>query len=157
MTKLNFGRKKSDLIWGLENEKIVFEYIEALHPNEDVYFFRNKYNEFDFFVLNSDKEIIHEYELKSRRKINFHTHEDLMFGANKKDYADEKLKLNPNCKFTVMWYLTAVDEVYFWNYYDSEKQKHQYEIRLGWNGNEKRVPCVFVKTQFMTQLELYDE
>ena len=56
-----------------------------------------------------------------------------------------------------MWYLTAVDEVYFWNYYDSEKQKHQYEIRLGWNGNEKRVPCVFVKTQFMTQLELYDE
>ena len=148
--------KQNDIFFGKQNEKIVYEYIKELHDEDcDVYFYKNKFNEFDFKVKKG-KKVIHEYELKSRRKIKFGSFKSLFFGANKLAYADRKKKKYPNRKHTFLWYLVEEKKVYFWDY-EGRHQSSEYYEALGWNGDEEKKPCIYVYNKHIGELEMVDE
>jgi len=141
--------KEADIFFGKRNERIVYKYIQDLHEDGDVYFYKNKFNEFDFKVK-KDGVVIHEYELKSRRKIKFGTYGSLMFGENKLRYADRKKKMFPERKHTFLWYLVEEKKVYYWDYDGGQEQ--EYYKALGWNGDEEKKPCIYVYNKNIGEL-----
>jgi len=141
--------KEADIFLGKRYERIVYKYIKDLHPEDEVYFYRNKFNEFDFKVKNNGV-VIHEYELKSRREIVFGSYNSLMFGKNKLNYADRKRKLFPERKHTFLWYLIEPKKLYYWDY-EGGQQEEYYEA-LGWNGDEEKKPCVYVYNRNINEI-----
>jgi len=146
-----------DLGFGKRNEKRVWEYLrdyyDGLGLDVDVYFFKHKYARFDYYVKDRNtNEIIHEYELKSRRDITIDSYNDIMFGENKKIYADKKLRINPNLKFTILWWLDKSQKLYWWDY-GVDTNSNEYSIRYGRNRKETPKMCVYVKTKYMNTFE----
>lgn len=143
--------KVADIFFGKLNERIVFDYIKELHPDCEVFYWSNPYQPMDFLVRKKGV-IIHEYEVKSRRNIYFGQHVSLFFGANKLKYADRQRAKFPKRKHTFLWYLADQKELYCWDYDGTQKEGYEYYRADGWNGNEKKKPCIYIWNKFIDQL-----
>ncbi len=145
--------KDEDLIFGSFNERKVKLILDDIHPNDKVELNKDKFSTLDFKVTNNLGEIIHEYELKSRR-IKSNTYQDLMFGENKLRHIEKKFK-EKGGKYTILWLCTEDNVLLGW---DWEEGTDEYTLRKGQNKkrNEKAKACVFVLRSDMYEIEHVD-
>jgi len=139
-----------DLTFGSANEMFVKQILTDMHPEHKVVFHKGTFSTFDFKVVDSLGNIVHEYELKSRR-INSNTYPTLMFGENKLRYVEDKYDKYGG-KYTFLWFCCFDNVLLAW---DWEKDTEEYTLGLGQNKlrNEKKKKCVYVKTSNMYQIE----
>jgi len=141
---------KADLKFGSANEMYVKEILTDLHPDHHVLFHEKKFSIFDYKVLDNHGDIIHQYELKSRR-INSNTYPTLMFGENKLRYVEEEYEKRGG-NFTFLWYCSFDEVLMAWDWKKGTKEftlgKGQNKVR-----REKAKACVYIKTADMYQIE----
>tara|TARA_R110002072_G_scaffold698_3_gene5188 strand:+ start:1973 stop:2443 length:471 start_codon:yes stop_codon:yes gene_type:complete len=142
-----------DLQFGSTNEMYVKNILKDLHPNHKVLFHKGTFSTFDFKVVDSLGNIIHEYELKSRR-IKSNTYDSLMFGENKLRYVEKKYREHGG-NYTFLWYCCFDNVLLGW---DWEKGTTEFNLGTGQNKlrNEKKKKCVYVPTANMYQIEYVD-
>ena len=142
-----------DLEFGSTNEMYVKNILKDLHSDHKVLFHKGQFSTFDFKVVDSLGNILHEYELKSRR-IKSDTYDSLMFGENKLRYVENKYeKYGGN--YTFLWYCCFDKVLLGW---DWKKGSTDYNLGMGQNKyrNEKAKKCVYVDTANMYQIEYVD-
>lgn len=141
-----------DLKFGSANEMFVKSILSDLHPDHKVVFHKGRFSTFDFKVLDTLGNIIHEYELKSRR-INSNTYPTLMFGENKLRYVEDKYKKYGG-NYTFLWYCSFDKVLYGWDW----GKDCEYTLGMGQNKirKEKAKKCVYVKTANMYRIEYVD-
>lgn len=142
-----------DLKFGSGNEMFVKGILKDMYPENRVLFHKGKFSIFDFKVVDSLGNILHEYELKSRR-IKSNTYPTLMFGENKLRYVEDKhMKYGGN--YTFLWYCCYDKVLYGW---DWKKGTTQFTLGMGQNKKrkEKMKKCVYVKTANMYKIEYVD-
>lgn len=152
----NFDKvlRNSDVNIGKLNEKRILEHLEIIYKNTNlkVVMFKEKYNPFDYKVVNKNGQIVHQYELKSRN-IKSNTYPTLMFGLNKLKYVEQNHKLNPDCKFTFLWWCLEDNKLLSWDW-----GKNIDNYTLGKGQNVKRgdniKDCVFVETKNMNKCSI---
>ncbi len=142
-----------DLKFGSTNEMLVKNILRDLHDDHRVLFHKGTFSPFDFVVLDSLGNVVHEYELKSRR-IKSNTYDSLMFGENKLRYVEAKYKEHGG-NYTFLWYCCFDKVLLAW---DWEKGTTEYTLGMGQNKvrNEKKKKCVYVDTANMYQIEYVD-
>jgi len=139
-----------DLQFGSTNEMYVKNILKDLHPNHKVLFHKGTFSTFDFKVVDSLGNILHEYELKSRR-IKSNTYDSLMFGENKLRYVEDKYEKHGG-NYTFLWYCCFDNVLLGW---DWEKGTTKFNLGMGQNKirNEKAKKCVYVKTTDMYEIK----
>lgn len=139
-----------DLQFGSTNEIYVKNILKDLHPNHKVLFHKGTFSTFDFKVVDSLGNIVHEYELKSRR-IKSNTYKTLMFGENKLRYVENKYEQYGG-NYTFLWYCCFDNVLLGW---DWEKGSAEFNLGMGQNKirNEKAKKCVYVKTTDMYEIK----
>ena len=107
----------------------------------------------DFVVLDSLGNVVHEYELKSRR-IKSNTYKTLMFGENKLRYVENKYEQYGG-NYTFLWYCCFDKVLLGWDWC---KGTTEYNLGIGQNKvrNEKPKKCVYVPTANMYEIEYVD-
>ena len=142
-----------DLTFGSANEMYVKNILQDLHPEHKVLFHKGTFSTFDFKIVDTLGNIVHEYELKSRR-IKSNTYDSLMFGENKLRYVEKKYK---KCggNYTFLWYCCYDKVLLGWDWC---KGTTEYNLGTGQNKmrNEKKKKCVYVPTANMYQIEYVD-
>ncbi len=142
-----------DLTFGSDNEMYVKNILQDLHPEHKVLFHKGIFSTFDFKIVDNLGNIIHEYELKSRR-IKSNTYDSLMFGENKLRYVEKKYKKFGG-NYTFLWYCCYDKVLLGWDWCNGSTE---YNLGMGQNKlrNEKAKKCVYVPTANMYQIEYVD-
>tara|TARA_R110002012_G_scaffold55504_1_gene141676 strand:- start:72 stop:539 length:468 start_codon:yes stop_codon:yes gene_type:complete len=138
-----------DLTFGSINEMFVKQILSDMHEDHKVLFHKGTFSPFDFVVVDSLGNVVHEYELKSRR-IKSTTYDSLMFGENKLRYVEDKYNKHGG-NYTFLWYCCFDRVLLAW---DWEKGITDYKLGMGQNKvrKEKAKKCVYVPTANMYEI-----
>ena len=142
---------QEDLKFGLKHEAIIKKMLEDMYSdtNYKVEYHSWKFSSFDFKIVDENNNIVHEYELKTRR-IKSTTYPTLMFGETKLNYAKSQYKKRGG-RFSVLWYCINDKKLLEWewnpNIKDYENGYGQSKLR-----HEKEKKCIHISTDIMTEI-----
>ena len=148
MSSINYKQKSKDFQLGREGEEQVFKRLQELYGDR-VKRYMSRYCVKDFYLVNEKGDVIHEWELKTRR-VKSNTYPSTVFGHNKFEHSVKALR--GGVKQTYLF--NFVDGLYSWELYDEEVQKKEFEIGICANRRryDKEHKAVYVFTKFLTRL-----
>jgi len=148
MSSINYKQKSKDFKLGYEGEEQVFKRLQELYGDK-VKKYESRYCVKDFYLVNEKGDVIHEWELKTRR-VESNTYPSTVFGHNKFEHSIKALR--GDVKQTYLF--NFVDGLYSWELYDEEVQKEEFEIGICANRRryDKEHKAVYVFTKFLTRM-----
>ena len=148
MSIIDYKQKNKDLQLGREGEQQVFKKLQELYGG-NVKKYMSKYCVKDFYLTNEKGDVVHEWELKTRR-VESNKYPSSVFGYNKFEHSLKALK--GGVKQTYLFNFT--DGLYSWELYDEKAQSQEFEI--GIIANRKRYDrehkAVYVFSKYLTKI-----
>ena len=116
---VDFQQKCKDERFGREGEDEVLKILQNKYGNVKKYM--SKYCEMDYYITNEKGDVIHEFEVKTRR-VNHDKYPSLVFGFNK--YERSVNALECGIKSTFLW--NCRDGLFFWDLHDPIQQSDEF-------------------------------
>ena len=149
--KVDFTHR--DLKMGDQGEKICLDFLNVLYKNE-VKKYKDFFYPFDFYKVDDDGNTDMIFELKTRR-CDINQYPSLCFGKSKIEFALEKRKNNPNLRIMFLWLLKD-KQFYCWEYGDEKTDEFYYGEIANYKRNQKPSEAIFIKTEYISQLQSID-
>ena len=117
---IDYQQKRKDERLGREGEDRVLQVLKSKY-GEGVKKYMSKYCEMDYYITNEKGDVVHEFEVKTRR-VNHDRYPTLVFGFNK--YERSVNALECGIKSTFLW--NCRDGLFFWDLYDPIQQSDEF-------------------------------